>query len=210
MARCECRGAHHGMSAAIQAEKKIWRSRLREESARHSDDERLAHSSQICERIASSAIWRASSAVLFFAPMRDEPNLETLFAAAQRDGKTIALPRHVAGQDVYEAALIRDFERDLVTGNLGVREPAATCGPLPFKQLDLILVPGLGFNLRGARLGRGKGYYDRILADVTATRCGVAFDWQVIDQLPSEPHDQRLDCLATPSRWLDFRGLRTT
>jgi 5-formyltetrahydrofolate cyclo-ligase len=68
-------------------------------------------------------------------------------------------------------------------------------------RLDFALVPGLGFTTDGRRLGRGKGYYDRVLAQVRGFKCGVAFDQQIVDEIPAEPHDAQLDCILTPTRW---------
>ena len=70
-----------------------------------------------------------------------------------------------------------------------------------------MLIPGLAFALNGARLGRGKGYFDRLLAQVAGTRCGVAFDWQVLSEIPTEAHDILVDCLVTPSQWRVFRDV---
>jgi 5-formyltetrahydrofolate cyclo-ligase len=72
-------------------------------------------------------------------------------------------------------------------------------------RLDLILVPGLAFDLNGRRLGKGKGYYDRLLAGVSGIKCGVAFDEQVVSEVPAGPHDVRVNCILTPTRWLEFR-----
>ncbi|MEY2466031.1 MAG: 5-formyltetrahydrofolate cyclo-ligase, partial [Verrucomicrobiota bacterium] len=73
----------------------------------------------------------------------------------------------------------------------------------PIKPLDLILVPGVAFELHGRRLGRGKGFYDRLLADMRGTTCGVAFDEQIVAEIPVEPHDVHLDYLLTPTRWIE-------
>ena len=72
---------------------------------------------------------------------------------------------------------------------------------MELNRLDLVLVPGVAFDLNGRRLGRGKGYYDRLLAEFEGWTCGVAFDQQVVEAVPSEPHDMRLTCLVTPTRW---------
>jgi 5-formyltetrahydrofolate cyclo-ligase len=82
-------------------------------------------------------------------------------------------------------------------------EPNATCAQLDLKLLDLLLVPGLGFAIAGQRLGRGGGYYDRLLTKAGGFKCGVAFDWQVVANLPLEPHDVLLNCILTPTRWLE-------
>jgi 5-formyltetrahydrofolate cyclo-ligase len=69
--------------------------------------------------------------------------------------------------------------------------------------LDLVLAPGVAFDLQGHRLGRGKGFYDRLLADVRGVKCGVAFDEQIVDAVPVGPLDVGVDCLVTPTRWLE-------
>ena len=66
---------------------------------------------------------------------------------------------------------------------------------------DLVFVPGIAFDLVGRRLGRGKGFYDRLLAGVRGHKCGVAFDTQLVAEMPEEPHDMRVDSIITPSRW---------
>ena len=68
--------------------------------------------------------------------------------------------------------------------------------------LDVVLVPGVAFDLGGRRLGRGAGYYDRLLTGVRGTTCGVAFDEQISGELPVEPHDVHVNCILTPTRWL--------
>ncbi|MBP9903534.1 MAG: 5-formyltetrahydrofolate cyclo-ligase, partial [Verrucomicrobia bacterium] len=73
----------------------------------------------------------------------------------------------------------------------------------PLNRLDLVLVPGVAFDPRGGRLGRGQGYYDRLLAGVRGTKCGVAFDEQIVDAVPVGPLDIRLNCILTPTRWIE-------
>jgi 5-formyltetrahydrofolate cyclo-ligase len=69
--------------------------------------------------------------------------------------------------------------------------------------LDFILVPGVAFDLSGRRLGRGKGYYDRLLKQTRGTTCGVAFDEQIVGEIPVEPHDLNVNCILTPTRWIE-------
>ena len=192
------------MSTAAQALKQSWRARLRAEDQRHGADERRATSRRLCERVTQSDVWRAAAAVLVFAPRPDEPDIRPLITAGLAGGKIIALPRHVTASDTYEAAVVRDVARDLRAGHFGLLEPAPECPRLPLMQLDLRLVPGLGFDALGRRLGRGKGYYDQLLSHTPAGNCGIAFDWQVVDELPTEPHDAPMNFLATPTRWFVF------
>jgi len=136
--------------------------------------------------------------------MPDEPDLWPLAAQAIKSGKQVALPRYVAATGQYEAAVITDPSAEMLPGRFGIHEPAPHCNIADSKQLDLVLVPGLAFDRHGFRLGRGKGYYDRLLAAVSGTTCGVAFDIQLISTMPVEPHDVRLNCILTPTQCLEF------
>src|SRR5205085_8875887 len=117
-------------------------------------------------------------------------------------GKILCLPRYVAARDLYECCRVQDLQCDLRRGRMGIREPVEHCCLQKLNKLDLILVPGVAFDPGGRRLGRGKGYYDRLLASVEGVKCGVAFDQQITDHVPTGPHDIQLDCILTPTRWL--------
>ena len=134
--------------------------------------------------------------------MKLELDVWPLVLEALSFGKMVSLPRYLPGNRIYEAAMITDLGKDLRAGKLAIREPEDHCVAISLKQLDLILVPGVAFDRDGRRLGRGKGFYDRLLSPVTGIKCGVGFDFQVREQLPEEPHDVRLDCIMTPTRWL--------
>jgi 5-formyltetrahydrofolate cyclo-ligase len=116
----------------------------------------------------------------------------------------MAVPRLDLASGTYEAARLMTCSQ-LVPGRFGVPEPEAGCPAVPLNQLDLILVPGVGFDSAGRRLGRGKGFYDRLLAQVRGHKCGVAFEQQLVTELPEEPHDVRVDSILTPTRWLSAR-----
>src|SRR5207342_2860520 len=109
--------------------------------------------------------------------------------------------RYVVAGDTYEVCQVSDAQHDLQPGRFGLPEPVTACSSLDLKQLDLTLVPGVAFALNGNRLGRGKGYYDRLLEKIPGCKCGVAFDWQLKVDIPTEGHDVRLNCILTPTRW---------
>ncbi len=90
------------------------------------------------------------------------------------------------------------------TGRFGIREPVDRCTHLGLNRLDLILVPGVAFDLNGRRVGRGKGYYDRLLRLASGRKCGVGFDEQLVSEVPVEAHDILLNCILTPTRWLEL------
>lgn len=164
--------------------------------------ERESASQALCERLGSADLWKQSDSILFFYPMASEPDILPLLRAAISGGKQCALPRHRNASDTYEPVWVRDLSSDLIRGAYGIHEPSSECRPVSKSRLDLILVPGVGFDLALGRLGRGRGHYDRMLASLQGLKCGVAFDWQLEACLPSEAHDVSLDCLVTPSRLL--------
>ncbi len=158
--------------------------------------------------LVDQSIWRNANSLLAYAPMPGEVNIWPLVKLALAEGKTTCLPRFNKATGLYEAARIGNPEGDLETARYGIREPRSHCPVWPLNRLDLILVPGIGFDPWGGRLGRGRGFYDKLLAATNGVRCGVAFDEQVVDRIPLESHDFQLDYTATPSRWL-VRAHRT-
>jgi 5-formyltetrahydrofolate cyclo-ligase len=192
------------MSDILREQKATLRAAMRQTLRSISPEAQATASAAICERLARLPVWQNARAVLLFAPTAGEPDVWPLLQVALDSGKHVALPRYLADAARYEAALITDPARDLVQGRFGIREPAPLCKVSELKQLDLVLVPALAFDGHGRRLGRGKGFYDRLLAEVSGTTCGVAFDQQLVPVLPVEPHDVRLNCILTPSLWLEF------
>jgi 5-formyltetrahydrofolate cyclo-ligase len=162
--------------------------------------EHSSFSERLCERLRGITVWQRATAVLLFAPLVDEPDITPLIGEAWSAGKSVAMPRFNAGAESYEAAKLAG-PHELQPGRFGAREPTAGCPSISLKQLDFILVPGIAFDLVGRRLGRGKGFYDRLLAEVLGHKCGVAFDVQIVAELPEEPHDVRVDSILTPTRW---------
>ena len=163
---------------------------------------RAAASADLCARVLASPAWQFARTVLLFFPLASEPDISPLLADALAAGKLLALPRFNAATNGYEAVRVCDLARELVVGPFQVREPVAACPVVALNRLDLALVPGLGFDARGHRLGRGKGHYDRLLAGFTGMKIGVAFDFQIVAEVPCEPHDVALDAVVTPTRWI--------
>lgn len=179
------------------------RTRLRAELKAQAAEARAAGSAELCARVRASAAWRQARAVLLFFPLPSEPDIAPLLGDALADGKLLALPRFTTATNTYEAVSVTDLARELVVGPFRVREPVAACPVVPLNRLDLALVPGLGFDLRGRRLGRGKGHYDRLLAGFGGRIIGVAFDFQIVAEVPCEAHDIVLNEVVTPTRWIE-------
>ncbi len=165
---------------------------------------RSAASEAIGGFIRDSQPWQNAVSVLLFVPLKDEPDVWPLVEEALAVGRRVALPRFDPVRQAYAACFVRDLEADLVTGKFGIAEPVPGLPAISNPSFDLVLAPGLAFDVQGHRLGRGKGYYDRLLAEVRGRRCGVAFEFQVAPDLPVEPHDVRMDGLFTEIQWREF------
>ena len=135
--------------------------------------------------------------------MAEEPDIWPLLAEALAAGKIAALPRFNAATRNYTAARVQDLRTDIVSGHIGIREPAVSCPEISLSQFSLVLVPGVAFDAHGHRLGHGKGYYDRLLAEVRGVKCGIAFEEQLTHTVPVGPADVRLDIILTPGRNLE-------
>ena len=156
-----------------------------------------------CELFLSQPLYKHAKSLLLYMPLQAELDVRLILERAISDRKDVALPRFLPETNSYGAFFVRD--EPLAPGPYNVLEPSMR-NPAPLNQLDLILVPGLGFDARGRRLGRGKGFYDRLLCTTTGVKCGICFDEQLLAEIPVEPHDIHLDFVATPTRWIDCRG----
>ncbi len=160
--------------------------------------ERAERSRRIVRRIAETGAWREASRVLLFAPLPVEPDLDLLWHGDALTGKQCAYPRVVgASMRLY---YVDGFDK-LEPTRWGLREPLPRATrEAALNDFDVVLVPGLSFDAAGGRLGRGGGYYDRLLADRTAkTRLvGIGFAFQQLEEtLPLAAHDVRLDEIIT-------------
>ena len=102
-------------------------------------------------------------------------------------------------------AFIVTEKRQLMQGAYGIWEPDETCPPIEPDDMDLILVPGAAFDRQGDRLGQGGGYSDRSLAQTRAVRIGVCHDFALLDAVPTQTHDARMDGVVTPKHTIVTR-----
>lgn len=143
-------------------------------------------SQQIAQTLRQLPAWADAKVVYGFSPLPSEPDWRKGFGDPE---KKVAFPRVVGDAMVFFVA------EDFVRGTLGTWEPV---GEVMAPPADLILVPGLAFDANGHRLGRGKGFYDRWLAERGAVPAiGLCFQCQVVPTLPREPHDLHVDHVIT-------------
>jgi len=190
------------MTESLNNEKTLLRQQVRARLRAMSPEQHRVESQRICERVLALPAWKRARIVLLFAPLRDEPDIGPVISSALKEGKEVSLPKLDPAGFGYHASPIKSLE-DLVKGKYGILEPRHASAAMALNRLDLVLVPGIAFDPRGGRLGRGKGYYDRLLAAVNGLKCGVAFEEQLVDAVPVGPMDVRLNCILTPTRWIE-------
>lgn len=143
-------------------------------------------------------------AVRIFCYVSRSPEVDTweLMADLLDRGKEVYCPRMIAG-DRLEAVRIDDIQ-DLKRSKFGIFEPLDNQDIAQAEELDLAIIPGLAFSRSGARLGYGKGYYDRFFAEggEDIVKVGLAYAFQLIDDLPSTPEDVSMDIIVTESEIL--------
>ncbi|MDD3896646.1 MAG: 5-formyltetrahydrofolate cyclo-ligase [Candidatus Peribacteraceae bacterium] len=171
-----------------------------------SPERRKEESDDICRTLLP--LIPPTMAVCGYAPLPSEPDITPLLSALIKQGNALYLPRYENGTVVF--LRVEDLSK-LVRGNQNILEPPQDAPPLKESEADTILVPGRAFDGRGNRLGRGAGGYDAWIAaarenNKTMQCIGIAFACQLVDDIPTEPHDQRMDSLALPSGYRAVKG----
>lgn len=158
-------------------------------------------SAELCLRITSSKWFTTAGQLLMYMPYRQEVDIRPLMEMAWEQGKTIYLPKSepkTKSLVIYKVVGVDELQ----PGVYGILEPVADKRRRGnIRELDLVFVPGAVFDRHGYRIGYGGGYYDRFLPKLRSNTliAGVAYSFQVVDCLPRERHDQRLDVLVTES-----------
>jgi len=150
-------------------------------------------SAEILAALEAHPAFRAANIVLLYHSLKDEVDTHAFIRKWSR-AKRILLPA-VVGRDLE--LRIYTGPEDLIPGAYGIEEPT---GELfcDYNNIDFILVPGVAFDRDGNRLGRGKGYYDRLLPNIpSAYKAGICFPYQLVEEVPSEPFDVRMDDIVT-------------
>lgn len=130
-------------------------------------------------------------------PLHDEIDITPLF---RLENKRFFIPSFDETKSCYRMAR---YTPKLKKGKFDIPEPVQPQWAQP-DEMDLILVPGTAFDRHGGRLGRGGGFYDRLLPLYSSQRIGTACSFQMVESIPSEPHDIRMDALLTEKDFFDF------
>ena len=177
----------------------ILKSKLRKEILRRrqalGEDARAERSARIVERVEQDPDWKAAKVVCVYVWFKDEVQTDALILSAWQDGKTVCVPRcGKDGEDKIVLHEIRSFD-DLAPGAYGIREPIPDkTNVVAIADVDAFIVPGVAFDRQGNRLGWGGGFYDWTLSRANrAKKIALAFSCQIVDAIPTEPQDIKMD-----------------
>ncbi len=151
--------------------------------------DRNRKSRRIKEKLLKAAVFKKAKKVMFYVAFGGEVETTEMIKEARKSGKIIAVPVCMANRISIRPCIL-NYNAGLIKGPYGVLEPAVK-RYLSLDELDLVIVPGVAFDKKGNRLGRGKGCYDSFLKKIPrdTPSIGLAFDFQILPSLPTEAHD---------------------
>ncbi len=179
--------------------KRTLRSRIYRRLKTQSAGKRKAGSLKLAAKLFSSELFRKAGFIAFYVSLAEEVDTRRLIDRALRLGKRVAVPKCDLKKRRLEFYEIKS-RKELRKGVLGIQEPNADpARRVRPRQLDCVLVPGVAFDKRRNRLGRGAGFYDRFLKRVPkrTSKIGLGFSFQIVSRVPTETHDVRLDAVMT-------------
>ena len=175
-------------------DKQSVRNKIRATKALLTVREKQEAAESVWSMLENTAAFMMSDHILMYHSLADELDTHGLLKKWCRS-KRFYLPR-VNGVNLD----ILPFDPDaLEEGAYHIMEPTGG-ETVPLASMEMIIVPGVAYDVRGHRVGRGKGFYDRLLSDAKAVKVGVGYDFQVVDEIEVEPHDVGVDVIITESR----------
>jgi 5-formyltetrahydrofolate cyclo-ligase len=188
--------------AKMENEKRVLRKKFLEIRDRLSTDQISRMSSRVKDLLLKLPEFKSASLIMFYVSFRSEVETLKMIEEALSLGKRIVVPATNLVQKELEAFPIKDL-KDLEPGAYGILEPKKQLKPALLEKLELAIVPGCVFDLKGFRLGYGKGYYDKFLQKVRpgVPSVGLAFELQIVSEIPNiEAYDIPVDKIVTEKR----------
>lgn len=165
--------------------------------------ERSARSARILNRLIALSEYHGARSVFIYADFLSEVMTREIMVHALKNGKRVLASKTLVQEKRLVLTDILDPARDLVPGYMGIPEPRdGIVRDIPYAEIDLILTPCVGYDEKGNRLGYGGGYYDRLFQDMRqdTLKIGLAFEVQVVPEIPSEDHDVKIPIIVTEDR----------
>jgi 5-formyltetrahydrofolate cyclo-ligase len=169
-------------------------------------EQRKEKSRRACRKLIATPEFQNATTVMAYLSLPHELDTSEAILSAWQMGKTVVVPKVSWQQRHMIPVQINSLETGFSEEVGGLRNPI-TGAPVPFDEIDLVVTPGLGFDRKGNRLGRGGSYYDRFFTnkDLKAMKCGFAFAEQVKEEVPVMEHDVPVDMLVSDEEVLYFR-----
>jgi 5-formyltetrahydrofolate cyclo-ligase len=167
------------------------------------EKKRLKKSVEIMDRLFDFANFLEAKVVLFYMNVNSEVATEAMIRKAMEYEKGVVLPWIDQKAKGIVPIKVDDLSRDIQPGYRNIPEPIPQqCKVMPFEHIDLAIMPGIAFDERGGRIGHGTGFYDKLIPklDVTTRKVALAFECQIVPQIPMEPHDRYIDIIITERR----------
>lgn len=165
------------------------------------EKERLKKSKEIKKNLVELPEFKSAETVLFYSSIKSEVETEGMIKEAL-EIKNVTLPVTNSLFRTLNPFRIKKYS-ELEPGTFGVLEPKQE-EPVPKEEIDLVIVPGVVFDLNGHRIGYGEGYYDNFLSKLSdASKVGLSFEVQLVEEIPAEPHDVKLNKIVTEKRVID-------
>lgn len=168
-----------------------------------STDEVAKRSRLITKHLLADPLYQKARVLMAYAACNNEVDLNQLIQVALAEGKQVALPFSLWEKRQLLPVPVTKYPEDLTSGRYGILEPQFKVPPLPLAKLDLVLVPGVAFDVNGYRLGYGQGFYDRFLQALKPGIgiVGLAFSFQIVASVYPEAHDYALPGLVSENGW---------
>ena len=159
----------------------------------------ISQSKKIHQRLAVTKEFQKAETIMFYITKDNEVETKSMVELALRLRKTVCAPCVDKINHKLHPAIIKDQKKDLIVGSYNIFEPRKQA-KRP-KKIDLVILPGIAFDVNGHRLGRGKAYYDRFLKNLEdIPKIGLAFDFQILNKLPVDTHDISMDKVITEKK----------
>ncbi len=182
---------NHGFMENKVTDKKELRRIIRERKKQMSDSEKLIEKESVFFQVEQMKVFKEAERIICYWSLPDELDTHD-FVLKWYSQKQIYLPR-VVGDEV-ELVLFNGLDH-MKTGAFGILEPIGDSVDITDNNIEIIIIPGVAFTKDGWRIGRGGGYYDRLLPQLQNTyKVGIGYSSQVVENLPVEEHDVKMDC----------------
>ena len=163
-----------------------------------------AKSAAIWERLAALPVLADAKWLMVYVSKGNEVGTHGLIQQLLAMERRVCVPQFDEATQRYVASELRDFQKELVEGKFRILEPKPEAvRPVTVDDVQALLVPGLAFDETGNRLGRGMGFFDAFLRGARGAKIALAYDFQMLKEVPREPHDVRVDFIVTETRTLN-------